>query len=342
LFAKWQKRRSQPARADYVSARKVTQKALRLARDNWMWRLGSGPGGNKFFWTFVKSRSKVSPAASVFRVNGENVSEPERVATAFSELFSRNFSSAADDHPFVRRHPSGTEPPILCEMSVTAAGVFRKLQEVKGNAGPGPDGVQGVVLKSCAASLAPSLARLFNCSLQQGALPQGWKAAAVVPIPKGGDKEDLENYRPISMTSLVGKALEKLVRDRIQTFMDENNIIPDCQHGFRPRRSCTTHLGKTLDRWASVVDQKAGSRIHAITLDWKKAFDRVPHGRLLDKLSHYGVNGTLLRWAESFLRGRTQYVVYSGAKSVLRAVDSGVIQGSVLGPLFFIIYAADL
>ena len=166
-------------------------------------------------------------------------------------------------------------------MSVRASDVYSKLQQIKGNAGPGPDGVQGVVLKSCAAALAPSLSRLFNCSLQQGALPKGWKTAAVVAISKGGDKSDMNNYRPISMTSLIGKALEKLVRDKVEIFLEENKIIPDCQHGFRAKRSCVTHLGRTLDRWASILDQKSGARVHAITLDWKKAFDRVPHDRLL-------------------------------------------------------------
>jgi len=342
LFAKWQKRKTQLARAEFVAARKQTQKALRLARDKWMWELGCGPGGNKFFWAYVKSKSKISPAASVFRVNGENVSEPERVASAFGEVFSRNFNPVTDYFPFIPRRPPGPPPPVLCDMSVSAAGVYSKLQQIKGNTGPGPDGVQGVVLKSCAAALAPSLSRLFNCSLQQGALAQGWKTADVVAVPKGGDKSDMENYRPISMTSLVGKTLEKLVRDKVQTFIEENKIIPDCQHGFRAKRSCTTHLGGTLDRWASILDEKSGARVHAITLDWKKAFDRVPHDRLLSKLSYYGIRGSLLRWAESFLKGRTQRAVYNGAKSEVTNVLSGVIQGSVLGPLFFIIYIADL
>jgi hypothetical protein len=91
-----------------------------------------------FFWSYVKSKSKILPAASVFRVNGENVSEPERLAAAFSEVFSRNFSSAADDHAFIRRHPPGPPPPVLCEMSVSAPSVYRKLLEVKGIPAPAP------------------------------------------------------------------------------------------------------------------------------------------------------------------------------------------------------------
>jgi hypothetical protein len=342
LFTKWQKNKSQLARNEFLAARKKVQKALRLARDKWMWDLGRGPGGNKFFWDFVKSKSKVSPTASVFKINGENVTEPERIANAFSELFVKNFNVVNSYFPFMRRCPPNPPPPLLCDMSVNAGNVLKKLREIKVNSSSGPDGVQAAVLNKCATSLAPSLSILFNSSLQQGSLPKGWKTAAVAPIPKGGNKSDLENYRPISMTSLVGKTLEKLVRDRVQSFFDANNVIPDNQHGFRARRSCTTLLCKTLDKWASAVDQKSGAHVHAITLDWKKAFDRVPFDRLLSKLSHYGIRGKMLKWIESFLKERTQYVSFRGAKSELHDVLSGVIQGSVLGPLLFNLYVADL
>jgi hypothetical protein len=207
-------------------------------------------------------------------------------------------------------------------MSVNAGNVLKKLQEIKVNSSSGSDRVQAVVLNKCATSLAPNLSILFNSSLQQGSLPKGWKTAAVAPISKGGNKSDMENYRPISMTSLVGKTLEKLVRDRVQSFFDANNVIPDTQHGFRARRSCTTLLCKTLDKWASAVDQKSGAHVHAITLDWKKAFDR-----LLSKLSHYGIRGKMLKWIESFLTERTQIRFLSRRKvgASRRAVgrDSG-------------------
>ena len=136
--------------------------------------------------------------------------------------------------------------------------------------------------------------------------------------------------------------LEKHVRNKTADFLNKENVFPDNQHGFRTGRSCTTMLLKTFEDWTQILDKSSGTHIHAVFLDWSKAFDKVPHERLLSKLEHYGIKGHLLDWYRNFLTGRTQRVVFGGAQSEPTDVSSGVIQGSVLGPFLFNVYVADL
>jgi Reverse transcriptase (RNA-dependent DNA polymerase) len=154
----------------------------------------------------------------------------------------------------------------------------------------------------------------------------------VTPIHKDGEKTNAKNYRPINVTSLVGKALEKHFRNKTADFLNEQTVFPDNQHGFRTGRSCTTMLLKMFEEWTAILDKNPGTHIHAVFLDWSKAFDKVPHERLLSKLEHYGIKGHLHGWFRNFLTGRTQRVVFGGAQSEPTDVPSGVIQGSVLGP----------
>ncbi|CAB3388827.1 Hypothetical predicted protein [Cloeon dipterum] len=205
-----------------------------------------------------------------------------------------------------------------------------------------PDGVPAVLLKRCAKTLCPSLAHIFNLLLRACDLPADWKCAAVTPIPKDGDKSDLRNYRPISVTSVVGMLLENHVRNQLAGFLDTNIALPDNQHGFRERRSCTTMLLRTLDSWTAAIDKNSGGHVHAIFLDWAKAFDKVPHQRLLSKLQHHGIDGAALEWLKNFLVCRSQFVRFGGARSEPCVVSSGVVQGSVLGPLLFNVYVSDI
>ena len=137
-------------------------------------------------------------------------------------------------------------------------------------------------------------------------IPKVWKEATVIPIFKGGSKKKPGNYRPVSLTSQVCKLLERLIRRNITEHMESNHIISDHQHGFVRKRSCQSNLMETFEDWTSLIDE--GNGVDVIYLDYRKAFDTVPHERLKAKLHGYGIRGNILKWISEFLRNRTQRV----------------------------------
>ena len=155
-----------------------------------------------------------------------------------------------------------------------------------------------------------------------------------------GDKNETTNYRPVSLTCLPSRLCEKTVRDTIMKHMNDNNLFSTCQYGFRNKRSCILQLLDVLDDWTKYYDEN--KQIDNVYLDIKKAFDTIPHERLLLKLEKYGIDGELLSWVKDFLNGRRQRVILNGECSDRKNVTSGVPQGSVLGPVLFIIYVNDM
>ncbi|CAB3388812.1 Hypothetical predicted protein, partial [Cloeon dipterum] len=344
FFRQWLRNKNDFSRQTFLAARRAAQSALRKARDNWLWKLGSGREGSKDFWRYIHSKTKVPLNSVTFECDRRNVTEPQEVAARFSDVFKKNFSSSRNIFPFMRRATRDTNftTKSLSEIVCIPSAIHNLLQQTKQNAAAGPDNVPAAILRHCAASLSISLSYIFNKSLEQGTLPVDWKTAAITPIPKDGPKDDMENYRPISITSLVGKTLERFIRDEMVKFLEDEKVIPNCQHGFRAKRSCVTLLTGTINDWTATLDEKSGDHIHAAFLDWSKAFDKVNHARLVSKLEHYRIKGRLLKWLENFLTGRTQFVQYRGARSEPTKVSSGVIQGSVLGPLLFNVFVSDL
>ena len=351
IYRKYHRKYSRYAKRGFKSEEKPAVDSLREVytdminkeKENYTRKLGeqvSNPASNKKYWTCLKKLLNNSKSSIIPPIidNGIFVTDIKVKCQLFNTYFQSqctvlNTSSVLPD--FVKKTAKSLNEIKFTQNQITD--LIRKLQPNKSH---GFDGISARILKLADSAISLPLFTIYKDCIDKGIFPKKWKMANVSPIHKKNEKNIISNYRPISLLPLCGKILEKLIYDNLYTYINENNFISDKQSGYRRGDSTIKQLLTITNEIYKSFDE--GKEIRAVFLDISRAFDRVWHSGLVFKLKQIGIEGNAIRIIEDFLKDREQRVAIDGQVSDWAPIAAGVPQGSILGPLLFLVYINDI
>lgn len=293
----------------------------------------------KCFWKFVNSKRKCDEFPSHMKYNGTSSNDSEIISNFFREYFCSSYSDSIftpnyNDFSHLDTFPKTTWSNINCNEGI----IKMYLDKLGNNNLPGPDGIPEIILKKCSSALAIPLSILFNSSLNSGVFPLIWKHSYIRPIHKKNAKNEIINYRPIAKLSSLPKLFELIMYDSIHSHC--KSFLVHNQHGYMDKKSTVTNLVESVSAFTKNMEE--GFQTDVIFTDYSKAFDVLPHSIILLKLKKLGFPNIFVKWVDSYLSDRTYSVLFRNITSKPFNANSGVPQGSHLGPLFFIISVNDV
>ena len=348
LYKKYIKSKSLEDRQKFVKYRnKLKSIILKAKADYYHDKIAQANGNIRLTWKLLNSVIKNSTHNSVidsFTVNGIKVTDNQEIANKLNDYFVNVGQNLAQQIPSAQRqftdYLKGDFPNSLTLYPIDALEVIRIADNLCNKHSCGFDNIPVNIMKASICNIAEPLSCIINCSMSTGIFPQDLKIAKVCPIYKGGEKDIFGNYRPISVLPSFSKIFEKAIANRLTDYLNSKIILSCNQYGFRRNHSTYMAIMDMYDKISGAIDKNEYAI--GVFIDLAKAFDTLDHNILLKKLEHYGIRGIALSWFSNYLQNRKQYVLTNNTSSHVMQVTCGIPQGSILGPLMFILYINDL